>query len=98
MAVYDLIECIVAVFAGEEREKDDKERFVLFKKAIVGNGDEKALKEYCTQIRDYIEFEQEEYQKAVKIVQDRCKINSHVMDGTISEQMETEDQIVLYGN
>ena len=35
MLVYDLIECIVAVEAFEERNKNDKARFELFNKAIV---------------------------------------------------------------
>ena len=58
MLVYDLIECIVAVEASEERNKNDKARFELFKKAIVENGDEKTYKEYAKLIKDYIEFEQ----------------------------------------
>ena len=57
MEVYDLIECIVAIEGGEERDENDKARFPLFKKALVEKGDENAIKEYVQLIHNYVEKE-----------------------------------------
>lgn len=57
MEVYDLIECIVAIEGGKERDENDKARFPLFKKALVEKGDENAIKEYVQLIHNYVEKE-----------------------------------------
>jgi hypothetical protein len=98
MEVYDLIECIVAIEGGEARDENDKARFPLFKKALVEKGDENAIKEYVQLIHNYVEKEQEEYQNAVTTTQSVCKIAQLIMEGSIGEHMDTDEQIHLYGN
>lgn len=98
IAVYDLIECIVEVEAGDARLKNDRDRFELFKKAFINDGDEQAVKDYVSLIQNYINIEHEEYQKAILVIVEVSKIDPTIMEKTIAEQMDTREQIILYGN